>query len=568
MNRTYNNIIDRLHAFADGHYMLRRFTHGDLAQVDTAMINEYPWMHAELSQATPSPGQIEYAFTFTFMDRPSDKVEPNEHRREAISDMMQIALDLISELRNGNVLFGSDVEVGEGVTIAPLTNELSNYLTGVALTASIIVPYDWSACDIPADYSVGGPGGSGGSGSGVGITLQVNGTDNTVQTLLDLVDGDDIEVVDLGDGRVQINYTGSGGGGGGGSVWRNGSGVPSNSLGSNGDYYLNDDNGDVYLKASGTYSVVANIKGPQGDQGIQGIQGPQGIQGIQGIQGVQGANGADGSTWYNKVGVPGSGLGKDGDYSFDVSNGDIYLKTAGVWALHGNIKGPTGATGATGATGPAPSGTGLVSVTSGVLDTPTTLSARIAADASNLRTQLGASTVGSNIFVLSNPSAIRFLRINADNTVSALTAAEMRTALGVIDTYVLGSGGVFNPADGLTYYIGSSQSMAAAPSTTAARRRVYVGSARRIVGIDIQAFTTVTGSGETVTVSVRVNNTTDTLIGTMTWNPGANSYAILNNQGMDISLNADDYWEIKIVCPTWTTNPTGVTIQGAVSYQI
>jgi hypothetical protein len=110
--------------------------------------------------------------------------------------------------------------------------------------------------------------------------------------------------------------------------------------------------------------------------------------------------------------------------------------------------------------------------------------------------------------------------------------------------------------------------MAAAPSTTAARRRVYVGSARRIVGIDIQTFTTVTGSGETVTVSVRVNNTTDYLIGTMTWNPGANSYAILNNQGMDISLNADDYWEIKIVCPTWTTNPTGVTIQGAVSYQI
>jgi hypothetical protein len=50
-----------------------------------------------------------------------------------------------------------------------------------------------------------------------------------------------------------------------GSVWRNGSGVPSNSLGVNGDYYLNTANGDVYLKASGTYSVVANIKGADGD---------------------------------------------------------------------------------------------------------------------------------------------------------------------------------------------------------------------------------------------------------------------------------------------------------------
>lgn len=50
-----------------------------------------------------------------------------------------------------------------------------------------------------------------------------------------------------------------------GSTWRNGSGVPSNSLGVDGDYYLNATNGDVYLKASGTYSVVANIKGADGD---------------------------------------------------------------------------------------------------------------------------------------------------------------------------------------------------------------------------------------------------------------------------------------------------------------
>ena len=60
--------------------------------------------------------------------------------------------------------------------------------------------------------------------------------------------------------------------------------------------------------------------------------------------------------------------------------------------------GPTGATGATGATGPAgpaPAGTGLVSVTGGVLDVPSTLSARVAADAANLRTQLGLGTVAT-----------------------------------------------------------------------------------------------------------------------------------------------------------------------------
>jgi hypothetical protein len=46
------------------------------------------------------------------------------------------------------------------------------------------------------------------------------------------------------------------------------------------------------------------------------------------------------------------------------------------------------------------------------------------------RTTLGATTVGSNLFTLTNPSAVTFLRINADNTVSARTAAEMRTDIG------------------------------------------------------------------------------------------------------------------------------------------
>lgn len=46
------------------------------------------------------------------------------------------------------------------------------------------------------------------------------------------------------------------------------------------------------------------------------------------------------------------------------------------------------------------------------------------------RTSLGATTVGSNLFTLTNPSAVTFLRVNADNTVSTLDAATFRTAIG------------------------------------------------------------------------------------------------------------------------------------------
>lgn len=46
------------------------------------------------------------------------------------------------------------------------------------------------------------------------------------------------------------------------------------------------------------------------------------------------------------------------------------------------------------------------------------------------RTSLGATTVGSNLFTLANPSAVRYMRINADNSVSTLDAATFRTAIG------------------------------------------------------------------------------------------------------------------------------------------
>lgn len=53
------------------------------------------------------------------------------------------------------------------------------------------------------------------------------------------------------------------------------------------------------------------------------------------------------------------------------------------------------------------------------------------ANAAAQRTTLGATTVGGNLFTLTNPSAISFPRINADNTVTAESAATHRSSLGL-----------------------------------------------------------------------------------------------------------------------------------------
>jgi hypothetical protein len=53
-----------------------------------------------------------------------------------------------------------------------------------------------------------------------------------------------------------------------------------------------------------------------------------------------------------------------------------------------------------------------------------------ASSASAARTNLGATTLGANIFTITNPSAVTFPQFNADNTVTALDATAFRTAIG------------------------------------------------------------------------------------------------------------------------------------------
>lgn len=53
-----------------------------------------------------------------------------------------------------------------------------------------------------------------------------------------------------------------------------------------------------------------------------------------------------------------------------------------------------------------------------------------ASSASGARTNLGATTLGGNLFTITDPSAVTFPRFNADNTVSALSASDFRTAIG------------------------------------------------------------------------------------------------------------------------------------------
>ena len=151
-----------------------------------------------------------------------------------------------------------------------------------------------------------------------------------------------------------------------------GAGVPSKTLGINGDFYIDTKNLNLYgPKTKGVWKittslksrevpVVANVigesgamgqtgaKGATGDKGATGATGPQGIAGVQGSTGLIGTTGFTGAA--GAAGTPGV-AGAKGDTGLTGSKGDTGLTgSKGDTGLTGS-KGDTGLAGAPGSAG-------------------------------------------------------------------------------------------------------------------------------------------------------------------------------------------------------------------------
>lgn len=112
----------------------------------------------------------------------------------------------------------------------------------------------------------------------------------------------------------------------------------------------------VATPATSPTSVIVGVQGPSGPQGAAGVAGATGATGAAGATGPAGSSGANGTQILSGTIAPTDGLGQDGDYYLDTSNGDLYTHGGSTgWNFSLNIRGPTGPqgpTGATGATGP------------------------------------------------------------------------------------------------------------------------------------------------------------------------------------------------------------------------
>lgn len=124
------------------------------------------------------------------------------------------------------------------------------------------------------------------------------------------------------------------------------------------------------------------------------------------------------------------------------------------------------------------------------------------------------------------------------------------------------SGSSSSPVDGTTYYFGIPF---IAWNSTQGAYSIYVREACVLKIAELKWIATgVAGSNESISVYIRKNNATDTLVASVGDTSAAKTFT---NENLAISLAAGDYIEVKMVCPTWVTNPTNVVFSGYLVFE-
>lgn len=155
---------------------------------------------------------------------------------------------------------------------------------------------------------------------------------------------------------------------------------------------------------------------------------------------------------------------------------------------------------------------------------------------------------------LANGTAGQILQSNGTTLAPSWVAAPSGTNTQTLTLFSLA---IVTPTDSVNYFINSLPEI---PTSIDARRAWKFTSAGTITAASFTLQQVGNGSGETVSIFLRnVTTATDTSIGTFTSNFGASTTLKQLFSGLSISVNTTDDYTIKIAAPTWVTNPTNWT---------
>jgi hypothetical protein len=113
-----------------------------------------------------------------------------------------------------------------------------------------------------------------------------------------------------------------------------------------------------------------------------------------------------------------------------------------------------------------------------------------------------------------------------------------------------------NVADAINYVLSFNFEALAVTETV---RQFNFDKSETIKELILTSLHSIAGSSEDVTLYIRnITTATDYLVGTFKENYTSNSAKTFKFTGLNIAVNGTDFWTVKIVTPTWVTNPTAV----------
>jgi hypothetical protein len=175
----------------------------------------------------------------------------------------------------------------------------------------------------------------------------------------------------------------------------------------------------------------------------------------------------------------------------------------------------------------------------------------------------GTAAWGSVTGTLSNQTDLQTVLNGKQPAITTGTTSQYfkgDLSLGTYSGYTLSVQALTSsPTDAQTIYFGN---MPKAPTTTSATSKIYIRQSGTIKRAEIYCFSGTAGTNEAWVLSIRLNNTTDTQIASVS---ASTSERIFSNTSLSIAVSAGDYIEIKSVNPTWATNPL-TTIFGGYIY--
>jgi hypothetical protein len=143
---TLNELIDDIRTIGVNHKMIKTVYNGPVMNVMDERELIYPVMTFDTVTARLNAQSMTYDFQFFFFDRLQ---QGSENEREVQSDQVEIAKDIVAQLR----FPGFAWTVSDPVAVNLFTDSTPELLAGCQLTVTIDLPNAADRCQVPTDYT-------------------------------------------------------------------------------------------------------------------------------------------------------------------------------------------------------------------------------------------------------------------------------------------------------------------------------------------------------------------------------------------------------------------------------